>query len=45
MRPASRPLYVHEEAFEQVTGTEWDRLTRHDYESCSSKDGWPELRD
>ncbi|MGW4651832.1 DUF4240 domain-containing protein [Kitasatospora sp. NPDC004289] len=38
-------LYVHEEAFEQVTGTEWDRLTRYDYESCSNRDGWPELRD
>lgn len=38
-------LYVHEEAFEQVTGTEWDRLTRYDYESCSNKDGWPDLRD
>ncbi|MFD4393452.1 DUF4240 domain-containing protein [Kitasatospora sp. NPDC058478] len=37
-------LYVHEEAFEQVTGTEWDRLTRYDYESCSNADGWPELR-
>ncbi|THA80326.1 DUF4240 domain-containing protein [Streptomyces sp. A0592] len=37
-------LYVHEEAFERVTGAEWDRLTRYDYESCSNKDGWPELR-
>lgn len=37
-------LYVHEEAFEQATGTEWDRLTRYDYESCSNKHGWPELR-
>ncbi|MER8101468.1 DUF4240 domain-containing protein [Kitasatospora sp. NPDC094016] len=37
-------LYVHEEAFELVTGTEWDRLTRYDYESCSNADGWPELR-
>lgn len=36
-------LYVHEEAFEQVTGTEWDHLTRYDYESCSNADGWPEL--
>lgn len=38
-------LYVHEAAFEQVTGLEWDRPTRYDYESCSNKDGWPELRD
>ncbi|WP_377268668.1 DUF4240 domain-containing protein [Peterkaempfera sp. SMS 1(5)a] len=38
-------LYVHEEAFEQVTGTEWDRLTRYSYESCSNTDDWPELRD
>ncbi|MER5867533.1 DUF4240 domain-containing protein [Kitasatospora sp. NPDC002040] len=38
-------LYLHEEAFEQATGTEWDRLTRYDYESCSNKDGWPKLRD
>ncbi|MER5352639.1 DUF4240 domain-containing protein [Kitasatospora sp. NPDC002551] len=36
-------LYVHEEAFEQVTGTEWDRLTRYVYESCSNTDGWPDL--
>lgn len=36
-------LYVHEEVFEQVTGTEWDRLTRYDYESCSNTDGWPDL--
>ncbi|MYW03286.1 DUF4240 domain-containing protein [Streptomyces sp. SID3343] len=36
-------LYVHEEAFEQVAGTEWDRLTLYDYESCSNKDGWPKL--
>ncbi|MFD7554529.1 DUF4240 domain-containing protein [Streptomyces sp. NPDC059835] len=37
-------LYVHEEVFEQVTGTEWDRLTRYDYETCSNADGWPDLR-
>ncbi|GJF33129.1 hypothetical protein KNE206_58290 [Kitasatospora sp. NE20-6] len=37
-------LHVHEEAFEQVTGTAWDRLTRYDYESCSNEDGWPALR-
>ncbi|MFD6968814.1 DUF4240 domain-containing protein [Streptomyces sp. NPDC059979] len=36
-------LYVHERAFEQAAGTEWDRLTRYDYESCSNKDGWPKL--
>ncbi|MDX3098971.1 hypothetical protein PV417_31455 [Streptomyces sp. ME19-03-3] len=37
-------LYVHEEAFKQATGTQWDRQTRYDYESRSNKDGWPELR-
>ncbi|MGW7440322.1 DUF4240 domain-containing protein [Streptomyces sp. NPDC054849] len=37
-------LYVHEEAFEQATGAEWDRDTRYSYESCSNKDGWPDLR-
>ncbi|MFD3450684.1 hypothetical protein ACFWVC_00695 [Streptomyces sp. NPDC058691] len=37
-------LYVHEEALKQATGTQWDRLTRYDYESCSYKDGLPELR-
>ncbi|MFF4006938.1 DUF4240 domain-containing protein [Streptomyces sp. NPDC001717] len=36
-------LYVHEEVFEQVTGTEWDRLTRYDFETCSNADGWPDL--
>ncbi|MEV7782845.1 DUF4240 domain-containing protein [Kitasatospora sp. NPDC088351] len=34
-------LYVHEEAFELVTGAEWDRPTRYDYESCSNREGWP----
>ncbi|MBP0449161.1 DUF4240 domain-containing protein [Kitasatospora sp. RG8] len=34
-------LYVHEDAYEQATGEEWDRLTRYDYESCSNRDGWP----
>ena len=43
-RQCEQLLYVHKEAFEQVTGTEWDRLTRYDYESCSNKDGWPGLR-
>lgn len=36
-------LYMHEETFEQVTGAQWDRLTRYSYESCSNEDGWPEL--
>ncbi|WP_329391619.1 DUF4240 domain-containing protein (plasmid) [Streptomyces sp. NBC_01351] len=44
-RGCEQLLYVHEEAFEHATGTEWDRLTRYDYESCANKDDWPELRD
>ncbi|MFB7470424.1 DUF4240 domain-containing protein [Kitasatospora sp. NPDC056184] len=42
-RQCEQLLYVHEEAFEQATGREWDRLTRYDYESCSNRDGWPDL--
>ncbi|WP_371616265.1 DUF4240 domain-containing protein [Streptomyces sp. NBC_00454] len=44
-RHCEQLLYVHEEAFEQATGEEWEHLTRYDYESCSNKDGWPDLRD
>ncbi|WP_431680048.1 DUF4240 domain-containing protein [Kitasatospora sp. KL5] len=36
-------LYVHEEAYEEATGTEWDIDTRYDYESCSNEEGWPGL--
>ncbi|WP_255360315.1 MULTISPECIES: hypothetical protein [Kitasatospora] len=34
-----RLLYVHEVA----TGEEWDHDTRYDYESCSNREGWPNL--
>ncbi|MFJ4096123.1 DUF4240 domain-containing protein [Kitasatospora sp. NPDC089913] len=36
-------LYVHEEAYEAATGEEWDHDTRYDYESCSNREGWPNL--
>ncbi|MFJ9951909.1 DUF4240 domain-containing protein [Kitasatospora sp. NPDC091207] len=36
-------LYVHEDAYERLTGEEWDLLTRYDYESCANRDGWPGL--
>ncbi|MEE1782551.1 DUF4240 domain-containing protein [Streptomyces sp. SP17BM10] len=38
---AEELLYVHEEAYEAVTGEEWDHPTRYDYESCSNAEGWP----
>ncbi|MEV6977615.1 DUF4240 domain-containing protein [Kitasatospora sp. NPDC093806] len=36
-------LYVHEEAYEEVTGEEWDIDTRYDFESCANREGWPSL--
>ncbi|MGV9267244.1 DUF4240 domain-containing protein [Kitasatospora sp. NPDC003701] len=36
-------LHVHEEAYEQLTGAEWEHLTRYDYESCANREGWPGL--
>ncbi|MFB8166338.1 DUF4240 domain-containing protein [Kitasatospora purpeofusca] len=36
-------LYVHEEAYEVATGEDWDHDTRYDYESCSNREGWPNL--
>ncbi|GHE24941.1 hypothetical protein GCM10018781_75740 [Kitasatospora indigofera] len=35
-------LHLAEEAYEEVTGEEWDVVTAFDYESCSNEDGWPE---
>ncbi|MFC9331635.1 DUF4240 domain-containing protein [Kitasatospora sp. NPDC057015] len=35
-------LYLAEDAYEQVTGEEWDGPTGFDYESCSNEDGWPD---
>ncbi|MFF2950355.1 DUF4240 domain-containing protein [Kitasatospora sp. NPDC057965] len=37
-------LHAPEEAYETATGEEWDHLTRYDYESCSNREGWPDLR-
>lgn len=34
-------LYVPDEAYRELTGKEWDRATRHSYESFSNTDGWP----
>ncbi|MFD0264387.1 DUF4240 domain-containing protein [Kitasatospora indigofera] len=35
-------LDLAQEAYEEVTGEEWDVVTAFDYESCSNEDGWPE---
>ncbi|MFG2596811.1 DUF4240 domain-containing protein [Streptomyces sp. NPDC048462] len=34
-------LYVTQQAYEQATGEEWDRATRHSFESYANRDGWP----
>ena len=34
-------LHLAEEAYEEVTGEEWDHISGFDYESCSNADGWP----
>ena len=34
-------LYVAQNAFEVVTGEEWDRRTQYSFESYSNRDGWP----
>ncbi|MGW4890869.1 hypothetical protein ACWEQL_01165 [Kitasatospora sp. NPDC004240] len=44
-RQCEKLLYVHVAAYERVTGTEWRRLTRYDYESYTDRDGWPDLDD
>ena len=36
-------LYVPDKAYELATGEEWDRETRYCFETCSNKDGWPDL--
>ncbi|MFC5664864.1 DUF4240 domain-containing protein [Kitasatospora misakiensis] len=36
-------LYAHEEAYETATGEEWEHVTRYDFESCSNREGWPNL--
>ncbi|MFF4346948.1 DUF4240 domain-containing protein [Streptomyces sp. NPDC001530] len=33
-------LYVPDESYERITGEEWDRRTRYDYESYSNAKGW-----
>ncbi|MER5734390.1 DUF4240 domain-containing protein [Streptomyces sp. NPDC002262] len=38
-------LYVPDEAYEPATGKEWDRTTRHCVESCSDRDGRPDMPD
>lgn len=35
-------LYVPDEAYLELTGQEWDRDTRYDYETGSNTDGWAE---
>ncbi|MEZ0091014.1 hypothetical protein ABH925_002173 [Streptacidiphilus sp. EB129] len=34
-------LYVAQNAYELVTGEEWDRRTRYSFGSYSNRDGWP----
>lgn len=36
-------LYVPDEAYEQITGEEWDRSTRFSYESFSNTAGWSDV--
>ena len=33
-------LYVPDEAYKELTGEEWDRSTRYDYETGSNAAGW-----
>jgi hypothetical protein len=33
-------LYVPDEVYPRLTGREWDRNTRYDYESYSNTEGW-----
>ncbi|MEV1008081.1 DUF4240 domain-containing protein [Streptomyces sp. NPDC049881] len=33
-------LYASDNAYQHVTGDEWDRETRYSYESCSNEAGW-----
>ncbi|MFE5333285.1 DUF4240 domain-containing protein [Embleya sp. NPDC056575] len=33
-------LYASDQAYERITGEEWDRETRYSYESCSNTEGW-----
>ncbi|WP_285546581.1 DUF4240 domain-containing protein [Streptomyces lavendulae] len=33
-------LYAPDQAYERITGEEWDRDTRYSYESCSNAEGW-----
>ncbi|MFE1311826.1 DUF4240 domain-containing protein [Streptomyces sp. NPDC058755] len=33
-------LYVPDRAYRHLTGKEWDRRTRYDYESLSNIEGW-----
>jgi hypothetical protein len=37
-------LYVPDQAYELVTGQEWDRSMWYCYETFSNKDGWPNLQ-
>lgn len=37
---AENLLYVPDEAYAELTGEEWDRSTRYDYESGSNTEGW-----
>ncbi len=37
-------LSTPDKAYELATGKEWDRTTRHCFESYSNRDGWPHLR-
>ncbi|MFI7366420.1 DUF4240 domain-containing protein [Streptomyces sp. NPDC050149] len=33
-------LYTPDRAYRRITGEEWDRATRHSYESYSNTEGW-----
>lgn len=35
-------LYTPDRAYKRITEEEWDRDTRHSYESCSNTEGWAE---
>jgi hypothetical protein len=36
-------LYVPDDAYQNLTGEEWNRETRYSYESSSNQDGWPHV--
>ncbi|MFF2079299.1 DUF4240 domain-containing protein [Kitasatospora sp. NPDC058162] len=40
LRWAEALLYAPDQAYRRLTGREWDRSTRHNYESYANTEGW-----